>query len=166
VGTVCGRAKKSATTAGLVSFDSPHGDGNPQPSFRIIEVRGAAALAKGTVVGGKLSQEIARCYRNASECQHQALQAHNRELQQKHLYLERRWLFMARGYEFTQQLSELGRNRRPSRMAGWWRGAVARCSLIPHGRTGEHQRRGAPGEIGGNTGQPRGQRTENQTEEK
>jgi hypothetical protein len=52
----------------------------------------------------KLSEEIAECYRHASECRDRAKRA-DPATKMELLGQERRWLSLAHGYEFAGQLT-------------------------------------------------------------
>jgi hypothetical protein len=54
----------------------------------------------------KLSEEIAECYKCASECREYAKRALDQATKQDFLEMERRWLSLAHTYEFAKRLSD------------------------------------------------------------
>jgi hypothetical protein len=62
----------------------------------------------------KLTEEIAECYRHATECRQRANRALDPATKTNFLNMERRWLSLAHSYEFAERLSDFtatGRKR-------------------------------------------------------
>jgi len=60
----------------------------------------------GCVMLQRLTEEIAECYRHASEARDYAKFAHDPALRQDYLEMERRWIFLAHSYELSEQLQD------------------------------------------------------------